>query len=125
MIWIQSRISEIMSYKESVSHFFKTSLKAFSHQRRAKSFNTLRSKADSFERRIIVIKFSCQKMNCLKKPYLAKKAISAFLAKKPFLAQKAISGLKAISNLAKYFWPKKQFWPKSINLTNTFYIGRF
>ena len=30
--------------------FKKTSLKAFSHQRRAKSFNTLRSKADLFEK---------------------------------------------------------------------------
>ena len=31
----------------------KTSLKAFSHQRRAKPFNTLRSKADSFEKSLI------------------------------------------------------------------------
>jgi hypothetical protein len=39
----------------------------------AKPFNTLRSKTDLFERRNIVIKFSCQKMNCLKKPFLAEK----------------------------------------------------
>ena len=65
----------------------KTSLKAFSHQRRAKPFNTLRSKADSFE----------------KKPFLAKKPLQiwhkyfwtkssfcrkAITAKKPFLAKK-------------------------------------
>ena len=30
----------------------KTSLKAFSHQRRAKPFNTLRSKGDSFEKNL-------------------------------------------------------------------------
>ena len=30
--------------------YYKTSLKAFSHQRRAKPFNTLRTKADSFEK---------------------------------------------------------------------------
>ena len=35
---------------KKITIFEKTSLKAFSHQRRAKSFNTLRNKADSFEK---------------------------------------------------------------------------
>ena len=73
----------------------KTSLKAFSHQRRAKPFNALRSKADSFE----------------KKPFLSQKAISnltqVFLDKKQFLqksyyCQKAVSGQKVLLSLIHF-----------------------
>ena len=104
-----------------------TSLKAFSHQRQAKPFNTLRSKADLFERRIIVMQFLAKKPFLDKKPFLAKNPLQIWqnyfwpksifcwtvisvkkplLAEKPFLAKKvksvqfwfiAISGLKAIS----------------------------
>ena len=41
-------VSNLLDVKKQ--GFWSTSLKAFSHQRRAKPFNTLRSKADSFEK---------------------------------------------------------------------------
>ena len=48
--------------------------------------------------------------------------------KKPFLAKKAIFSQKTISNLAKVFWAKKTFLaekPKSINLTQDFSYRKF
>ena len=68
----------------------KTSLKAFSHQRRAKSFNTLINKADSFE----------------KKPFLAKK--KHFWPKSHFKFDK--TNEKAVKPLL----PKSHFCPKSL-----------
>ena len=94
------RIDQFYEPKDQSMKFsFKTSLKAFSHQRRAKPFNTLRSKADLFKRRFIIIQFSCeriwpkaissQKAISGQKPFLAENpflAIKLYLAKKPFLA---------------------------------------
>ena len=77
----------------------KTSLKAFSHQRRAKPFNTLRSKSFYFSRQKVV---SGQKATSnLTKVFLAKKHFQPksyflqisgrffFLTEKAFLAEKA------------------------------------
>ena len=51
---ISQVLNHMTCYKFECSHwwkiYLKTSLKAFSHQRRAKPFNNLRSKADSFEK---------------------------------------------------------------------------
>ena len=66
-----------------MSFLQKTSLKVFSHYRRATSFNTLRSKADSLER-----SFVCQKKS------FSRKAISG---QKAIIGQNAISGQKVIS----------------------------
>ena len=61
-----------------------TSLKAFSHQRRAKPFNTLRSKADLFEKSPFLTK----------KPFLAKKPLQIwqkYYRKKSSFCRKAIT----------------------------------
>ena len=92
-LYFQSQFS--MSKRNRI--FSKTSLKAFSHQRRAKFFNTLRSKAFA-----------------AKKPFLTKKPQSN-LTEKKFLAEKqpfwfiAIFGQEANSNLTKLFLAKKSF----------------
>ena len=62
-------------------------------------------------------------MNCLKKPFLAKKAIfgqkaisnlaKVFLPKKPFLAKKPLLAKEPFRIWQKYFWPKSHLWPKN------------
>ena len=66
-------------YIEIRLKYQKTSLKAFSHQRRAKPFNTLRSMADLFEIRVILAKvFFCWNANFDRKTNLAKKPFQIF-----------------------------------------------
>ena len=72
----------------------KTSLKAFSHQRRAKPFNTLRSKAESFE-----------KSHFKPKNHLWPKSHFKF--------DKIIFGRKAVP-AEKPLLPNSCIWPKSL-----------
>jgi hypothetical protein len=74
----------------------KTSLKAFSHQRRAKPFNTLGSEADLFEKTTTIFR---------------QKNLSG--QKSHFKFDKSIIGRKAVC-AEKPLLPKIHFWPKSL-----------